>query len=196
MPASQRTTGAPARRAGLRAELLAAHPDVDAILITDLVNVRYLSGFTGSNGAVLVWADPGNGDLISTDGRYTVQVGEQAGDVRLVSGRDVAAALLNEAHNGGARRIAIEAIRKACPALCHLAGEIGDLLLMRAYRMQGPVGSAFTLPRDPKVDPSELQWQIQRFHSFLWASGGGFSDFNIHNIDEACWMKNDWPVEV
>ncbi len=93
----------------MRAELLAAHPDVDAILITDLVNVRYLSGFTGSNGAVLVWADPGNGDLISTDGRYTVQVGEQAGDVRLVSGRDVAAALLNEAHNGGARRIAIEA---------------------------------------------------------------------------------------
>lgn len=75
-------------------------------------------------------------------------------------------------------------------------GEIGDLLLMRAYRLQGPIGSAFTLPRDPKVDTSELQWQIQRFHSFLWASGGGFSDFNIHNIDEACWMKNDWPVEV
>jgi predicted dehydrogenase len=75
-------------------------------------------------------------------------------------------------------------------------GEIGNLLLMRAYRMQGPVGSAFTLPRDPNVDPNELLWQIQRFHSFLWASGGGFSDFNIHNIDEACWMKNDWPVEV
>ena len=28
MPASQRTTGAPARRAGLRAELLAAHPEL------------------------------------------------------------------------------------------------------------------------------------------------------------------------
>jgi predicted dehydrogenase len=39
-------------------------------------------------------------------------------------------------------------------------------------------------------------WQIQRFHSFLWASGGAFSDFFIHNIDEACWMKNDWPVEA
>ena len=61
MPASQRTTGAPARRAGLRAELLAAHPDVDAILITDLVNVRYLSGFTGSNGAVLVWGNNSKG---------------------------------------------------------------------------------------------------------------------------------------
>jgi predicted dehydrogenase len=75
-------------------------------------------------------------------------------------------------------------------------GEIGDLVLMQAYRLQGPVGSCFTLPRDPKKDPSELLWQLQNFHSFLWASGGAFSDFNIHNIDEACWMKNDWPVEA
>ena len=75
-------------------------------------------------------------------------------------------------------------------------GEIGDLLLMRAYRMQGIIGSVFTPRRDPKAHPNELLWQIKNFHSFLWASGGGFSDFNIHNIDEACWMKNDWPVEV
>ncbi|MBE7498266.1 MAG: Gfo/Idh/MocA family oxidoreductase [Verrucomicrobiaceae bacterium] len=75
-------------------------------------------------------------------------------------------------------------------------GEIGDLLLMRAYRMQGIIGSVFTPRRDPKSHPNELLWQIKNFHSFLWASGGGFSDFNIHNIDEACWMKNDWPVEV
>lgn len=75
-------------------------------------------------------------------------------------------------------------------------GEIGDLTLMRAYRMQGVIGSVFTPRRDPNMYPNELLWQIKNFHSFLWASGGGFSDFNIHNIDEACWMKNDWPVEV
>lgn len=39
-------------------------------------------------------------------------------------------------------------------------------------------------------------YQIQRFHSFLWASGGLFSDFYIHNIDECCWMKNAWPVKA
>lgn len=75
-------------------------------------------------------------------------------------------------------------------------GEIGDLFMLRAYRMQGIIGSVFTPRRDPKAHPNELLWQIKNFHSFLWASGGGFSDFNIHNIDEACWMKNDWPVEV
>ena len=72
-------------------------------------------------------------------------------------------------------------------------GEIGDIILARAYRMQGPIGSCFSTPR-PK-DEDELLWQIKHFHSFLWASGGSFSDFFIHNIDEACWMKNDWPVE-
>ena len=43
---------------------------------------------------------------------------------------------------------------------------------------------------------SELAYQIRRFHSFLWASGGLYSDFYIHNIDECCWMKNDWPISA
>jgi predicted dehydrogenase len=73
-------------------------------------------------------------------------------------------------------------------------GEIGDLLLLRAYRMQGPVATCFSEPRTG--DLSELLWQIKRFHSFLWASGGAYSDFFIHNIDECCWMKDAWPVEA
>jgi len=43
---------------------------------------------------------------------------------------------------------------------------------------------------------SELLYQIQRFHSFLWASGGCFSDFYIHHIDELCWMKDAWPLKA
>jgi predicted dehydrogenase len=60
--------------------------------------------------------------------------------------------------------------------------------------MHGPVGSAFSAPKPDGI--SELMYQIQRFHSFLWASGGLFSDFYIHNIDECCWMKNAWPVQA
>jgi len=73
-------------------------------------------------------------------------------------------------------------------------GEIGDIILMRGYRMHGPVGSAFSEKWPGK--PSELLWQIQRFHSFLWASGGCYSDFYIHHIDQCCWMKNAWPVKA
>jgi len=73
-------------------------------------------------------------------------------------------------------------------------GEIGDLILLRGYRMQGPVGSAFS--EKWPGEPSELLWQIKRFHSFLWASGGCFSDFYVHHIDHLCWMKNAWPVKA
>ncbi len=73
-------------------------------------------------------------------------------------------------------------------------GEIGDVILMRGYRMQGSVGT-FESPPKPANIP-ELEYQIRRFHSFLWASGGAFSDFNIHHIDHLCWMKNAWPVKA
>src|SRR2546425_7734037 len=59
-------------------------------------------------------------------------------------------------------------------------GEIGEIIMMRGYRMHGPVGSAFSGKWPGK--PSELLWQIQRFHSFLLASGGKYSGFYIHVI--------------
>jgi predicted dehydrogenase len=71
-------------------------------------------------------------------------------------------------------------------------GQIGEIMLMRAYRMAGQSATA-----GPNPGPmSETLYQIRRFHSFLWASGGIFSDYNIHQIDECCWMKNAWPVRA
>jgi predicted dehydrogenase len=73
-------------------------------------------------------------------------------------------------------------------------GEIGDVILQRGYRMAGPIGFFNSLPKPPGI--SDLLYQVQRFHSFIWASGGCFSDFYIHIIDHQCWMKNDWPVKA
>src|SRR5258705_1704318 len=73
-------------------------------------------------------------------------------------------------------------------------GEIGDVMFMRGYRCHGPVASAFSKRWPGK--PSELLWQISRFHSFLWASSGCFSDFYIQHIDHLCWMKNAWPIKA
>jgi len=73
-------------------------------------------------------------------------------------------------------------------------GEIGDVLELRAYRMAGPTGSAATGPKPKGI--SELLWQIKHFHAFLWLSGGAYSDFLIHNLDESCWMKDAWPVKA
>lgn len=71
-------------------------------------------------------------------------------------------------------------------------GEIGDIVAMRAYRMGSGGGTAGPKPENI----SELLYQVQKFHAFLWASGGVFSDYYIHQIDECSWMKDAWPVEA
>jgi predicted dehydrogenase len=72
------------------------------------------------------------------------------------------------------------------------SGQIGDITYMRAFRMGQGGGTAG--PRPEGV--SELAWQVQRFHAFLWASGGVFSDYYIHQIDECSWIKGAWPVRA
>lgn len=68
-------------------------------------------------------------------------------------------------------------------------GELGDIHLIRAYRM-GPSG-----PLKPKPpETSELEWQLRNFTKFLWVSGGLFAEMDIHQIDELCWIKDGWPV--
>jgi predicted dehydrogenase len=73
-------------------------------------------------------------------------------------------------------------------------GAIGEIILQRGYRMHAPVGYFASLPTPRGT--KELMYQIQRFHSFLWASGGNYSDFYIHIIDHLCWMKGKWPVKA
>jgi Xaa-Pro aminopeptidase len=82
---------------------------VDALFVTDLVNVRYLTGYAGSNGAVVVRAD---GATFLTDFRYI----EAAEPIRAFAevrrcAQDIvgaAAGMLGEL-TGGAARVGFEA---------------------------------------------------------------------------------------
>jgi predicted dehydrogenase len=96
-------------------------------------------------------------------------------------------------------KVAVGLMSRHSRALQELAyriqnGEIGDIIAMRAYRMHGPLTDSSTLPNP--ADISELLYQVQRFHGFLWVGGGCFSDFYIHVIDHSCWMKDAWPVKA
>lgn len=75
----------PDRRTRLRARLAAA--GLDALIVTTPENVRYLTGFTGSAGSLLVTADA---QVLATDRRYADQAASEAGDceVLVTSGRD------------------------------------------------------------------------------------------------------------
>lgn len=77
-----------ARRVALRALLDAA--GLDGLLVTDLLNVRYLTGFTGSNGALLLTRD---GALFGTDSRYTARAAVEVPDLEPLIERGTVAAL-------------------------------------------------------------------------------------------------------
>jgi predicted dehydrogenase len=69
------------------------------------------------------------------------------------------------------------------------AGELGEILLIRAYRMGA---NGWLKPKKPEV--KELEWQLRNFTKFFWVSGGLFAEMDIHQIDELCWIKGAWPV--
>lgn len=94
------------RRDRLRAELTACQ--ADAALITKLVNVRYLTGFSGSNGALLVRRGSAEGDVFCTDGRYTTQAAAEVPDLRTLVDRRCAHTLAEHAARGGQRVLATE----------------------------------------------------------------------------------------
>ena len=77
------------------------------MLVSDLVNVRYLSGFTGSNAALLVRADSET-PVLATDGRYRTQAAHQAPDAEIVIERACGPHLAARAAEDGARRVGFE----------------------------------------------------------------------------------------
>jgi Xaa-Pro aminopeptidase len=92
------------RRKALRA--LVIESGADAALITRLVNVRYLTGFTGSSAALLVSQDDA---VLATDGRYITQSAGEVPDLEHVIDRLCAEALVGRAERIGVRRLAFEA---------------------------------------------------------------------------------------
>ena len=77
----------------------------DAVVITDLINIRYLTGFTGSNAALLV--SPSR-TVFATDGRYEGQSARECPDVERLIARPCPEALFALALTSGFHRIAFE----------------------------------------------------------------------------------------
>src|SRR3954454_1400136 len=86
---------------------LLAERGLDALLVTSLVNVRYLTGFVGSNAGVLVSAD-GRDAVLATDSRYAETAAEVSPDVELLVERDTGPALASLAVDRGHSRLGYE----------------------------------------------------------------------------------------
>lgn len=107
----------PVNYAGRRraaAESIEREYEVGTLLVTNLANIRYLTGFSGSNATLLLTLDGPDGHVLATDGRYDTQAQAEVDglghDVRLVISREESW-LQDLAHDllGDARELAVEA---------------------------------------------------------------------------------------
>jgi len=124
-----------AQRVSRLAERL-AELEVDCLLVGDRANVRYLSGFTGSAGALLIRATGASGDhLFLSDFRYELQAAEEVADcfakgfTTAQEGQREVADLLAE-RLAGARRLGFEADRLTVSAQRRLAERLSGVELV------------------------------------------------------------------
>jgi Xaa-Pro aminopeptidase len=137
-----------ARRERLASRLTAL--EVDALLITRLPNVRYLTGFTGSNGQLLLTASEA---LFLTDSRYKEQARRQVPDVRArIYAREFASIFPQASRDTGARRLGFESAGLTYKTYEKLRTADGAELV--------PVGDEVEALRQAK-DPEEIRL-IQR----------------------------------
>ncbi len=174
----------PQRVAGLRG--LLAREGADAVLVSHLENVRYLTGFTGSSGLAIV--TPGAAVFL-TDGRYAIQSADEVTGferVILPQSGSLSEAAGEQTKRLSARRVAFEeahlsvkaydTLRKAIPEDVSF---IGKSDLVEALRQVKDEGEVATIRRAvalvdacfdhilritrPGVTERDLAWEIEVF---------------------------------
>jgi Xaa-Pro aminopeptidase len=120
--------------------------DLDLLLVTDLTNVRYLTGFTGSNGMAVVGRDVRR---FVTDFRYVEQAAQQVLDFDREQGPQDFVTALAEGWPDGALRLGFEddhvsvkrheRLREVVPDRIELVGAGGIVEAGRAIKEPGEV---------------------------------------------------------
>ncbi|MCV7226920.1 M24 family metallopeptidase [Mycolicibacterium komossense] len=123
---------------------------LDAMLVTDLNNVRYLSGFTGSNAALLIFADD-RPPVLATDGRYRTQAAQQAPDLEVVIERACGKYLVARAASDGVGRLGFEGHVVTVDAHATLTRELDDRPGTTLVRASGLVETLREVKDDGEV---------------------------------------------
>jgi Xaa-Pro aminopeptidase len=119
----------------IRLQQLLAGRDLDALLVTSLVNIRYLTGFVGSNAGLLVPADPAATAVLATDTRYAEAAEQQCPDVEILVERDTGPGLAGLAERRRLLRLGYESHQVTVDGFRALQEIAPDLDLRRSDRV-------------------------------------------------------------
>jgi Xaa-Pro aminopeptidase len=104
-----------------------AQDGLESLIVTDRLNLRYLSGFTGSHGALCISSEE---TVMVTDGRYAEQASREALGVRVEITREAPTKVLGKyAHDRGWRSVGAEAEHLSWVQQQELSEEVGEGIL-------------------------------------------------------------------
>ena len=115
--------------------------DVQALLVTTPSNVRYLTGFTGSNGQLLLTADA----VFFTDGRYQEQSSKQVSD------------LVREIYSGTTKFSDLLAKALADRGVTKLGVEAANMTLQSAEKMRSDLSGIELVPTTEIVEKVRMR---------------------------------------
>ncbi len=151
-----------------RAAALLAEPKLDALYVTSPHNVRYLTGFNGSNGALLLF--PSGRATFFTDPRYTVQSKQQVTCKVVIAKGPVTKSALSEIARSRVRRIGIEQdqltvgqfelLKKGLPVQAELVPVTG---LIERLRMVKDAGEVALIRASVYGNSRALDAELKRF---------------------------------
>jgi Xaa-Pro aminopeptidase len=119
--------------------------DLEALLFLDMKNIRYLTGFTGSDGLFLLER---NQSVLMVDGRYTTQAGLEANGISIFQYREKLDGIAEVTADRAITSVGFEAaalsfelyskLKEKIPAL-NLRPLDGDLVNLRAIKDEGEI---------------------------------------------------------
>ena len=141
---------------------------LDALLITNLHNVRYLAGFTGSNGALLLYRD--RPAVFFTDPRYAVQSSEEVDCKARVAKGPLMALVIGDLKKARPKRVGVERdeitfaraedLRRKLPARTELIGVSG---LIEGLRMVKDAEEIERIRASVELNSRALENALRRF---------------------------------
>ncbi|MBN1380704.1 MAG: aminopeptidase P family protein [Deltaproteobacteria bacterium] len=100
--------------------------DTEAVLILDLKNIRYLTGFTGSDGALFIGQQFA---LLMVDGRYVTQAGRESQGLDIYEYRDKTTGILTVIKDKNIKNVGFEPVSMSADIYLKIIDGANDIFL-------------------------------------------------------------------
>lgn len=169
-----------------------AEAELDGAVISSPVNVRYLTGFTGSNSLLLVSAQ---GSELFTDPRYTVQIEQEAdAEKKTVAAGTLWKAACASARRGRMRTVGFESLHLTYDAYARLGAGLGQKTALKPLsprleerRAVKSPGEVELIRRAVKINSAAYERALKRFKpGMLESELGAELDYQMRRLGAEC----------